>query len=341
MEDLLRKKAELIIEGEVHIPESVRLPVFPIKSAGGPTSARPHYILGFQGTRVKVAKGPVESRFELRAVEEGLEVFDTKRDRTFLGKVSMIPAVLHAPDQAFINIEPTCDKGCLFCTSHDERRLDWPPERWVDLVVERYKKEPFLSVAVTTGMPEGPEKMLDMMVEVVAGLRERLARIPIGVEPNAVDMEGLTRLKEAGADELKVNIQTATPDIFKKVCPGLDRDEIVRSLMAGVKVFGKGPVASNLIVGLGETDEDIIACMEGLVGMGIAVNLRVLRVNQINRGPLEEILGTKVGVQDPERVIGLARTQKDLFQKHGIDPSLFFTMCHRCGCCDVTVGLDI
>jgi len=43
----------------------------------------------------------------------------------------------------------------------------------------------------------------------------------------------------------------------------------------------------------------------------------------------------------PDGLLQLVLDQKGIFQMSGIDPRRFRTMCHSCGCCDPTVGIDI
>jgi len=337
-----KRKALLIVEGQVHIPKGTPLPVFPIRSSGGPTSSRPHVILAFgpKGTRVKVAIGGRGSRFELHKGQRSRFVLSDE-GRPVIKDVRLVPAVMHAPEQAFVNIDPTCDRGCLFCSAHAERDLGWSADRWVKAIVDRFRKAPFEAVAITSGVPHGTKAMVEMMVDVVAGVREAMPGIPIGVEPNAVSLEALEMLRAAGADELKVNVQTATAKAFTKVCPGLDRDEVFRCLRDSVEVFGPGNVCSNIIIGLGETDRQVLTCVERLAKMGVVANLRALRINVQNARRLEKVIGTKVGVKEPGRLERLVKAQKAIFKKHQLIPETFRTMCHRCACCDLTVGVDL
>jgi biotin synthase-like enzyme len=271
------------------------------------------------------------------------DIRDRETGDFLLGGVKLVPAIMHGPDMAFLNLDPTCPLGCLFCTAGEERSLDWPPERWVKVVLEANAKalerrgRPLGSVAITAGMPDGPERMLERMVEVVEGVRKGLPEVPIGVEPNAVPREGLERLKAAGADELKVNVQAANPVIFRKVCPGLDWDDIIRCLKEGVEVFGRNKVSSNIIIGLGENEDDIVRTLLALARMGVAANIRVLRINHVNREALEKALGQDIGIKEPERILRLIEAQRIIFEDNGLDPGEFRTMCHRCGCCDLTL----
>ncbi|MEN6342645.1 MAG: hypothetical protein ABFC89_08815 [Methanospirillum sp.] len=59
----------------------------------------------------------------------------------------------------------------------------------------------------------------------------------------------------AGACEIKYNVETMDPEIFARVCPGLSLPDILLALQGAVEIFGRSRVSSNVILGLGETDE--------------------------------------------------------------------------------------
>ena len=96
-----------------------------------------------------------------------------------------------------------------------------------------------------------------------------------------------------------------------------------------------------MIIGFGETDEEVLDCVRELASMGVVANIRAIRVNEVNRAQLEKNLGSKIGIRDPKRVAQLVKAQKAIFKKYGLRPELFQTMCHRCACCDLTVGRDL
>ena len=99
--------------------------------------------------------------------------------------------------------------------------------------------------------------------------------LPIGV--SIYPTRGTARrLLEAGATEVKFNLETATPELFAEMCPGMDRDIINTELDEAVKLFGKNHVFTNLIIGLGETDEEMKAAVSDLCARGIIPTLRPL-----------------------------------------------------------------
>jgi len=164
--------------------------------------------------------------------------------------------------------------------------------------------------------------------------------IPIGVEPYVSELSQIDRLKEAGADEIKMNVETFDPEIFQKVCGELDLDWIMEALRHAVAVFGPGRVTTNIIFGMGESDRSILDGVERLARMGIVPTLRPLRLNEINRPVLEKALGPLEPVT-PQRVLSLSRWSKEILMSYGLTPTTYRTMCHHCRCCDIVPFADI
>ena len=80
--------------------------------------------------------------------------------------------------------------------------------------------------------------------------------LPIGVSIYPLP-ETPARLHALGVAEVKFNLEAATPEIFSQMCPGLSWEGVWEALRRYVQLFGRGRVYSNVIVGLGETDEDL------------------------------------------------------------------------------------
>jgi biotin synthase-like enzyme len=217
------------------------------------------------------------------------------------------------------------------------RNIDYPPEKWADFVINALNDD-VKSVSITSSIPEHPGKTTEDMVYVVRRIRES-SNIPIGVEVYTTDFSDIDRLKDADADELKINIQTYDRNIFSKICPGLSYDEILKTIKYGVKVFGKNNVCSNIIIGMGETDENVLEGVGKLAGMGVVTNIRMLRVSRYNLLSLEKAIGCVKNVL-PERLISLALAQKRILERHHLSTS-FRTMCHACTCCDIEPWRDL
>lgn len=336
-----RKKAELLVGGPVKIPKGFRLPFLPSRSTAGPGAGTVSVVFSFGNTRAKKPISRDEGEFEL--IEEDGALHIARGSQVFIGDVELLPTLLHAPYQAFINIDHACAYNCKFCTSprlgHDITK-NLTDDKIVDMIIEASKARGFESVAFTSAVSRSPEATVERMVDIVKRVRELLPRVPIGVEPYAVHPGQVDALRTAGADEIKLNIESFNPEIFDRVCPDRDYGAILHVINHAGKVFGKNRVCSNIIYGLGETDESVIEGTKVLANMGCVTTLRALRKNEHNIGELERALGPLQPVT-ADRMLALAREQKKVLKSYGLSPLKFRTMCHTCLACDIVPFWDV
>jgi len=347
--EIFEKKSELILDGTIVLDRNLILP-FPLsRSTAGPGVGSHGLILGFHGTRVKLqaSRKEGESIFKLIPMKGG-ELEDSekgpgrradnriftvqKHSKVFLEKVTLIPTVMHAPEQAFINIDARCKFGCLFCTSpliKNYRRLT--NERWIHRIREAASKGKVNAIAITSGIPNSEEENIADFVTILEGVGE--LELPMGVEPYVENSDQIRMLREAGATELKLNIQSWDQNIFKLVCPDLDQDNILAMLEHGVKTFGKNLVTSNIIIGFGERDDNVLDGVETLAGMGVAATIRSLHLNPINEPRLRRVV--RLSEITPMRLLSLQKRQRKIFQDNGIKPQQFKSMCFPCKGCDL------
>jgi biotin synthase-related radical SAM superfamily protein len=196
-------------------------------------------------------------------------------------------------------------------------------------------------VAITSGIVGSPKETLDQIIEVVRRVREKLKDVEIGVEPYVQVQDDIDRLHRAGATEIKINIETFDRTIFKKICPELDFDIIIEMLKYSVSVFGKGKVTTNIIIGLGETDDNVLEAVEYFAKQGVVPVIRVLRINDMNYLRITNALGHDIKMVSPGRMIKLVEAQRDILKKYGLSTDTFSTMCHACGCCDIVPFKDV
>ncbi len=338
-----RKKAELIHYGKIYIPDSIELP-FPLSSStAGPGAGKKAFALSFGGTRLKLGVSKNEaSLFSLSETEGGYAIL--KEGGVFVENVKIIPTLLHAPNQAFVNLRDGCIYSCEFCATprlDRDHRKDKDPKTVVKMILEASKNPDFQSVAITSGVVGSPEETLDEMVHVIKEVRKNLKDVQIGVEPYVTSKEDLKRLHDAGATEIKINIETYDREIFKKLCPDLDYDALLDILEQGVLIFGKGKVSTNILIGLGETDENVLEGVEHFAKLGIVPVIRVLRINDLNYQNIVDALGYDITKVTPERMIDLAQDQKKVLKKYNLHTKTFETMCHKCGCCDLVPFKDL
>ncbi|OPX68317.1 MAG: biotin synthase [Methanoregulaceae archaeon PtaB.Bin056] len=236
------------------------------------------------------------------------------------------PIALHCPRQAYLTVSSGCIFSCRYCEvfGHPHRRKS------VDEIVSMVERvaDRIDAISLTSGVMGSVEEE----EEYVLGVVRRLTRfgIPIGVSIYPTD-KSAERLHALGVVEVKFNVETATDELFARMCPGLSRDSIWRALGQSVPLFGRNHVFSNLIIGLGETDDEVRECIHALTRMGVIPVIR----------PLTPAAGCK-GYRRPskERVLAINRIHADALREAGLDPGEALTMCVACTGCDLVPGRD-
>ena len=170
----------------------------------------------------------------------------------------------------------------------------------------------------------------------MAGIVRDLKRFGVPVGVSISPFPGVNQiLKDAGADEVKYNLECVDRELFPLVCPGISFQEIMDALQEAVAIFGKNRVFTNIIVGLGESDELLRRCIDDLTEGGIIPVLRAVFPHPLRAG--------EVPMQRPsaERLLDLARYLKRALEKNGLDGAAALTGCYRCTGCDLTPGRDL
>ncbi|MBR2255097.1 MAG: radical SAM protein [Candidatus Methanomethylophilaceae archaeon] len=342
MEEDLKKKATLTLGGAVRLPEGYQIPVRVSHSTAGPGAGKDSFAFSFGKYRVKKAISYTGGEFELHVRDDG-SMFLTHGGEPFIDDIKIEPVVRHCPQQAFFNLDPRCMFHCAYCGSplldmNEDKHLS--TGRIMEMLEESVTFFDVKAVSFTSGVVGSIDGTVDRMVDVVKAVRSKYPDMPIGVEPYVDSAEQIKALKDAGADEIKINVETPRADIFSRVCPDLDLKGVYERLGEAVEIFGRGNVISNIIYGLGETDEDLAQAMDRLCSMGVIPGLRALRVTDINRESLTSAIGKPEPVSE-ERAIRLAGLQKDAMLRHGFERMSSHTMCMECGCCDLVPFKDL
>ena len=101
---------------------------------------------------------------------------------------------------------------------------------------------------------------------------------PVSLDTCPLTREQMRELKEAGLDRIGIPLDAATPGLFDKVKGSEVRgpfswDDHMEALRGAVEVFGRGRVMSNLIIGIGETEEEAANFIQDLMDMGVQTGL--------------------------------------------------------------------
>jgi biotin synthase-related radical SAM superfamily protein len=293
------------------------------KSTAGPGAGGKGAVFFAMGShRVKFAINPASV---IEIAHRGGGVADLYfGDRQIPGR--LLQPGLHCPDQAFITVTEGCIFSCRYCSvprMPARRKTVEEIMRLVESVRHRVS-----AISLTSGVQGCIGEEEAYVCEVIDHLR--FFGLPIGVSIYPTDQTP-DKLHSLGVTEVKFNIEAATPELFAEMCPGLDYDRLWQVLDRSVELFGKGRVFSNVIVGLGETDAEMEACINHLTSHGVIPVLR----------PLNPVVGC-AGMPRPsaDRLRHLFVIHRQALVRAGLDTAGALTMCTSCAGCDLVPGRD-
>lgn len=195
-------------------------------------------------------------------------------------------AVLHC-----LNLLLTYSNGCVgrcaYCGLSRSRRLnvpwhdysfirvDWPVVR-LDEVLERIDDCPHIERVCVSMITH--RRASEDCLTVVKRIREHIDSISGLITPTIVDDDWLKELKISGADKVGIAIDAATPELFEKLrgrgVGGPHKwDKYWKTVEEAVDVFGRYNVGIHLIVGLGETEEEMVRTIQRAYDLGALTHL--------------------------------------------------------------------
>jgi biotin synthase-related radical SAM superfamily protein len=239
-------------------------------------------------------------------------------------------APLHCPEQAFITISSGCIFSCKYCVVPALTGRRKSSDEIVEMIEKQQKTGTLRAISLTSGIMYDVEEEEEYAISIITRLVSEFPDLPIGVSIYPTD-KSPERLHQLGVREVKFNLETATADLFAKMCPESNREKIMSALTMSVQLFGKGNVFSNVILGLGETDQEMEACILELCKMGVIPIIRPLNPNST-------LLAAGYHRPDSKRLLAMHEIMTKALGDAALDPSLCETMCPRCGGCDLVVG---
>ncbi len=317
MEKGLTRKAELLRGGDICIPEGLELPDLIPGFNGNPDTA----VLSFDGFRAKKRIVHGNGEFELRPKDGGYELL--RSGEPFLPEVGILRVPHSCPEQAVFNLLPSrhdCFSDGPLTTGSVMEMLD-----------EAMTRGKVKSVAFSGG---GSDEEISRLADAISAVREAFPKMTIGVEPLLNDAAQIGVLREAGVNEIKINVKYIRRDTAALLEPDTDYDFAFDMLRASTDYFKKGKMASTIYYGLGETDQDVDMMLEKLCRMNVLPILRMFRFDDSNRSRIE---AAGIPTEPPSllRTMFLAGLQKNAMARHGLNPDRFHTTCFQCECCDL------
>ncbi|MDD2474129.1 MULTISPECIES: radical SAM protein [unclassified Methanoculleus] len=324
----LEEKALLVSIGAASIDEEL-IKTLKTTATAGPGAGGSSFFLVSGDRRVRLS---IKSGAPLRVVPDGDRVAVLLNGETVAhGRLEQ--PLCHCPEQAYITVSERCTFNCRFCPVPKLNGGIKDTDTVVRMVEEAASRGNIRAISLTSGVADSPEKEVERMVAVVKALRARYD-LPIGVSvyPTATSTR---ELRAAGADEIKYNVETMDPEIFRAVCPGLSLEFILDALAEAVDVFQRNFVHSNFLLGLGEDDECVRRGVTRLAEMGVIPVLRPISSSPLRAGEIT------VNRPSKERLIRLGEMTREILKQNNLDTRKARTMCLPCTGCDITPFRDV
>lgn len=295
----------------------------------GPGAGEHSFFITWGGHRVRLL---IDDGAPLEAVPVGKEIAILHEGREVV-RGTLDEIFSHCPHQAYITITESCIMDCKFCPVPKLRGKRKSLEEITAIIENGLKSKALSAIALTSGIAHSKEEEVDVACHIVEELKRRYS-VPIGV--SVYPVEGCSqRLKRAGAEEVKYNVETMDRKLFDELCRGCDLNEVLRGLKEAVAVFGKNRVFSNFIIGLGESDKTVLEGVKELAQMGVIPILRPYSPHPLRKG---ELTAERPSMQ---RLLHLTEETKKILERYGLDTRLAKTMCLPCGGCDLVPMWDV
>ena len=211
-------------------------------------------------------------------------------------RVSVGSAIVLGLIHGRLDVEPTtiylltyysgkCSANCGFCpqakTSKSRSdmlsRVTWPT----------FSTEQFMSKIETEGEKPTVKRLCIQALnyprvfnDVFALAKEIRSRadVPLSISCQPFNLKQMKLLKEAGVDRISIALDAATKELFGRAKGPLTSSPYTweaqrETLMKAVQVLGKNHVCTHLIVGLGETEKEIIRTIQWCEDLGVTPSL--------------------------------------------------------------------
>jgi len=186
-------------------------------------------------------------------------------------KVDALPTIGYV----MLSSDRGCNGTCAFCpqsrvaSSSKEllSRITWP-ETDLETLAASLAKTGIKRVCVQTVIKEN---FMSETKEVVKTFHEYGLNVSVSITP--VPLGYLKELRDLGADHLGVGLDAASPRVARAVSKPYPWSRYWEFIKEGITVFGKGHVITHIIVGLGETPEELLETVEKARDLGSEVSL--------------------------------------------------------------------
>jgi biotin synthase-related radical SAM superfamily protein len=199
----------------------------------------------------------------------------------------------------------SCSANCGFCpqasgsssTKDKLSRVIWPDfdlDVFMEKAIPSIREGKFQRICIQAINYSG---FTEDVMQISSSILSK-ERIPISISCPPTKKTDMERLRQVGVERIGIPLDGATPEIFEKVKGSLANgpyrwDSHFAALKDALAVFGRKKVATHLIVGLGETERELVEVITRLIQMG--VNPSLFAFTPIKGTRLEGIRRPEIG----------------------------------------------
>jgi radical SAM protein (TIGR04043 family) len=302
-----------------------------------PTSGTRYKITNFEDTPLEIELVPLPLYYE-----------ETLRDGTPMTHIALV----HGQDCLATTIIQHCayfnqGQECQFCSipvSLETRNtvLYKSPNQFLTVLKAATKEGRANHLTLTIGSPDRPDRGIEEYIDFVSHIREH-TDIPIHVQlepPKPPTL--LESLKNAGVDTVGIHLEIYDDSLRKKYCPGKYRhasyEDYLEAWRIAVELFGRGQVATFILLGLEETPAQLHKGFQDTINTGAIPVPVPYRPNPGSR--LEDQVPDYI--QQLDQLVEVYLDCAQLLWENKLDPRQHRAGCIRCaGCTALTEAYQV
>jgi radical SAM protein (TIGR04043 family) len=192
-------------------------------------------------------------------------------------------ARLHGKDVLATTVVQTCiryveEQRCKFCAIEESLRAGTTiaaktPAQLAEVAQAAVRLDGVRQMVMTTGTTTGPDRGARNLVRSVRAVLAAVPGLPIQVqiEPPQ-DLSVIAELHAAGATSIGIHIESMDDGLRRAWMPGkgsVPMAEYEAAWDEAVSVFGRNRVSTYLLIGLGETPDQLVAGAASLIERGV------------------------------------------------------------------------
>jgi len=181
-----------------------------------------------------------------------------------------------------VHYKEGCAANCAYCGLAKTRTGSYGQKTFIMVQWPLFSMDALIE-AINNGPPYVRRTCISMITngrcrrDTIA-MTERLKKetnIPISIliSPTVLKVDDLKAMRESGADKIGIAIDLATPELFDlyrgKGVSGPHRwERYWQTVSDGLEIFGERNVGIHLMVGMGETEQEMVSIMERAWNLG-------------------------------------------------------------------------